>query len=108
MRWTQEQADAALEHDLDAFGQVVDDLVKVPITGAQRAALISFAYNEGTHRLTDPACKILPLLNAGDHLSAAGQFLRWTMAGGKRLLLGRRVAEVEVFLSEIVDENGVL
>lgn len=99
---TQHQAEVILDMDLQRTARVVDALVKVPITSSQRAALISFEFNEGAGRLTDPNCKILPLLNAGDHLGAAGQFLHWTMAGGVHgFLLKRRAAEVEAFLSEL-------
>jgi GH24 family phage-related lysozyme (muramidase) len=87
---------------------VVRALVHAPLTENQLAALMSFSFNEGTHRLSDPACRIVPLLNAGDYLSAAGQFLHWTMASGKRILLTRRAAEVSVFLTEILDEQGAV
>lgn len=101
--WTQAQADAQLEHDLNAFELVVGALVTAPLDPGQRAALVSFAYNEGSHRLSDPACRIVPLLNAGDYLSAAGQFLHWTKAGGvPGVLLSRRKAEVEVFLADFL------
>lgn len=102
-RISQHQAEVILGLDLERFGQAVDRLVKVPITSSQRAALVSFAFNEGEGRLLDVRCKILPLLNAGDHLSAAGQFLHWTVADGKPgVLKTRREAEVYAFLSELI------
>lgn len=107
LTWTLDQAEAQLEHDLVAFGLVVDSLVQVPVTESMRSALISFAFNEGSHRLSDPACRILNHLNRGDYLTAAGQFMHWTMADGKRLLVSRRSAEIEAFLSDIVTEQGV-
>lgn len=99
--WTPEQCDSQLEHDLVAFRSVVDSLVKVPITESERAALVSFSFNEGSSRLSDPACRILHHLNLGDHLTAAGQFMHWTMANGQRILVSRRMAEIEMFLSEL-------
>jgi lysozyme len=102
MVWTGEQCEAQLAHDLTAFETVIDDLVKVPITSSERAALVSFAFNEGSHQLSNGECKIIPLLNAGDHLSAAGQFMHFTKAAGRPgFLRNRRMAEIEVFLSEL-------
>lgn len=97
--WTQEQADARLEQDVARFEAAVDNLVKVEITENQQAALISFAYNLGSHALAGST--LLKRLNANDYVGAAAEFQRWDRAGGREIpgLLKRRHDEADLFLS---------
>lgn len=101
---SQDEAEQMLEHRVAPLVDCIQALVKVPLTDAQLSALASFEWNEGDHRLFDPRCKILPMLNSGDYLSAAGQFLHWTAANGIRgFLQGRREAELLLFMDGLLE-----
>jgi lysozyme len=96
---TAQQADAYLAHDLQVFERAVAEMVRVPLTGNQFAALVSLAYNIGAQALRGST--LLRLLNAGDYAGAANQFPRWNRAAGRVLagLTRRRAAERDLFLS---------
>jgi lysozyme len=98
--WTQDQAEAALEHFLAALEQVVRALLEVPVSEDQFTALMSFAYNLGTAALGRSA--LLKKLNAGDVQGAAEEFIKWDMAAGKHNpgLANRRHAERALFLKK--------
>lgn len=97
---TEAQAEEFLRRDLRRFEQAVDDLVKVPLTDDQFAALVSFTYNVGEGALESST--LLRLLNQRDYQGAADQFLRWDKAGGQSLpgLTRRRRAERALFLGQ--------
>jgi len=92
-RWTQDECDAALRNDLQAFGEQVAGLVDVPLTQGQFDALVSFAYNVGLGNLRGST--LLRKLNAGDAEGAALEFHRWNRARGQVMpgLVRRRAAE---------------
>lgn len=94
---TQQQADAWLNEEYDAFEAKVRKLLKVPVTANQLGALVSFAYNVGVGAFSGST--LVKLLNAGDYAGAAGQFARWNKAGGRVLagLTRRRAAEAALF-----------
>ena len=94
---TQDEADALLETDLTKFENGVSNLVKVPITDNQFAALVSFAFNLGLGALGGST--LLKLVNAQDIDGASLEFLKWDHAGGKPSdgLLRRRTAESMLF-----------
>jgi lysozyme len=98
--WTQEEADQRLVEDLSIFETRVKRLLLLDPTPNQLAALVSFAYNVGTHNLREST--LLRLFNAGDMQGAADQFPRWNKANGKVLpgLVARRDAERRLFLTE--------
>lgn len=75
----------------------VVDLVKVPVTDNQAAALIVFAYNVGIFAIKGST--LLRKLNKSDYAGAAEQFGAWTKSNGKTLrgLIRRRAAERELF-----------
>jgi lysozyme len=80
--------------------QVVQFLIKVPVTDNQLIALSSLSYNIGINAFKNST--LLKLLNAGTNKSMiAKEFDRWIYAGGKVLdgLVKRRNAEKELFLS---------
>jgi len=98
---TQAQADGLLARDLARFELAVRNAVKVPLTGNQFSALVSFVFNVG-----DGAFKkshMLEMANAFDMEGAAKEFERWNHVGGKVLdgLTDRRKAERELFEKEI-------
>nr|WP_199065153.1 lysozyme [Chromobacterium sp. ASV5] len=95
---TQTQADQLLQQDLTKFEAGVSRLVNVSLQQNQFDALVSFSYNLGLGNLQSST--LLKLLNAGDYVGAAEQFLRWNMAGGRDLpgLTARRATERALFL----------
>jgi lysozyme len=99
---TMQDADDLMMAELRPTAERVDAMVTVPITDGMRAALYSFAYNEGTGALHGST--ILRLLNAGDIAGALSHFAEWDMAGG-RVVLGldnRRRLEVAVAKGNVV------
>lgn len=97
--WTQRQADERLEQDVARFEKGVRDLVKVPLTDNQFAALVSFAYNVGLYNLKRSG--LLKMLNREDYAGAADQFRLWNKIGSyvSKGLTNRREAERTVFLT---------
>lgn len=104
LTWTMEQAEAALESDLLKFSNGVRQLITVPLTDKQRAALLSFTFNEGLGRSDPPvgfaASTLRALINQGDFLGAADQFPRWCVVAGRKSkgLKIRRLYEAALFL----------
>lgn len=90
---TQEQAEAALEHDLGEAEAIVLRLVKVPLTDGQRGALTSFVFNVGEGNFSKST--LLKRLNAGDYEAVPGQLAKWVKNDGKTMqgLVNRRAAE---------------
>ena len=80
--------------------QVVQSIVKVPVTDNQLIALSSLSYNIGIGAFRNST--LLKLLNAGANKNAvANEFDRWVFAGGQKSqgLAKRRQAEKQLFLS---------
>ena len=96
---TQEKADALLASDLDLFSSGVKRLVSANLDYNQLGALVSFAFNVGLGNFRHSS--LLRLVNQGDFLNAANEFLKWNKANGKVLpgLTRRREAERALFLS---------
>lgn len=96
--WSQTQADAALAADVMKAEAAVNDLVKVPLSENQRAALTSFVFNLGQPHFQSST--MLTLLNQRDYMGAAHQFQRWDFADSKEVkgLLIRRFYEAILFL----------
>lgn len=100
VEWTQREADERLAEDVAKFEKGVRELVKVPLTENQFAALVSFAYNLGLANLKRSG--LLRLLNQEKYKQAADQFLLWSKVGSYAVkgLTNRREDERKVFLSE--------
>ncbi|NVZ36627.1 lysozyme [Pseudomonas sp. 21615526] len=98
MTITNDQAERMLLNDIARFEPEIERLVKVTLNQAQWDALMSFTYNLGAANLASST--LLRLLNTGDYVGAAEQFLRWNKAGGQVLagLVKRRAAERLMFL----------
>jgi GH24 family phage-related lysozyme (muramidase) len=100
---TKAEAEALLKADLQLHENFVKQVVKVPITENQIAALSSFAFNVGNGSLLEST--LLKKLNVKDYEGAAAEFNRWvkgTVNGVKVTLPGlvkRRKAESQLFLS---------
>lgn len=106
LRWTQLQADQALEDDLLRFERDVSSLVKVVLRQYEFDALVSFSFNCGSDIDADKIAEglgdstLLRKLNAEDRAGAADEFPKWNKDGGKVLagLTRRRKAERALFL----------
>lgn len=94
---TKEDAEKLLLKDLERFEKGVTDLVKVPLTDNQFAALVAFSFNVGVEALKKST--LLKKLNASDYDGASKEFAKWNKAGGKVLkgLVSRRAAESALF-----------
>lgn len=98
-RFSKDEALIILARDLAKYEGYVDAAVKVPLTGNQRGALVSFTFNLGPANLNKST--LLKKLNRGDYDGAAAEFGKWVNAAGKKLpgLVRRREAERKLFLS---------
>lgn len=102
MTITQEKAEELLNKELESFGATVDNMVSVPLTPNQRAALTSFAYNVGPNAFRESTLR--RKLNSGDYEGAKEQFMVWTKhkdKNGNKVdsagLIRRRRAEATYF-----------
>lgn len=102
---TQAKADADLVANVQHAVDVVNRLVKVPLTQHQFDAIVDFVFNAGEGNFASST--LLKDLNSGYTALAALEFRRWDMAGGAHLagLARRRKAETELFLQP--DEDHV-
>ncbi len=96
--WTRAQADARLVADLERYAaEVAAAIGDAPTSQAQFDALVSFHYNTGAiHRAT-----LTRRHREGDFISAAKEFARWNIAGGRVLngLVRRRREEAALYRS---------
>ena len=78
---------------------LVNKIVKVPLTQNQFDALCDLIYNIGSGAFSKST--LLKKLNVKDYAGAASEFVKWNMAGGKVLpgLTKRREEEKKLFLS---------
>ena len=96
--WTKAQCQARFERDVAGFVTGVNNLIgNHPTTQNQFDALVSFAYNLGTHSLSTAT-----LLNKhlhGNYADAALEFAKWNHAGGHVMagLTTRRAAEAALY-----------
>lgn len=90
---------AWLRKDLQRTERGIRHLLLRPVTQNQFDALVAFAFNVGVGALS--RSRLLRLINAGQPLAAADQFLVWNRAGGRVVegLSRRRRAERALFLS---------
>lgn len=96
---SQDDADALRDFWVQKCLDHVNELVTVPLTAGQQAALTSFQYNTGAlagHTL-------LKLLNQGDYKGAAAQLLLWDHQDGQVIqgLYFRREKEQALFLEGV-------
>jgi lysozyme len=91
-------AEALLQAKLAPLADAVDAFVRVFLPVYARAALYSFAWNEGAAALEFST--LLSRINAGDMQGAADEFPKWVYAAGRVLpgLVARRRMERMVFL----------
>lgn len=100
---TKAESDAFFERDTASARNAVANLVMVPLTQNQRAALVSLVFNIGNGGFAGST--LLKKLNARDYTGAADQFPVWnkvTVNGVKKVsagLVDRRARERTLFLS---------
>jgi lysozyme len=90
--WTQDQADATLEHDLAEAASLLEMYSPGTPLGAQQA-LIDFIFNLGGANYRNSTLR--QLVNAGNWTAAKVEILKWDHSGGNVIpgLLRRRQAE---------------
>ena len=98
-KYTMEEVDGILRHDLDRFERGVEKFCHVPLTQGMFDGLVSFSFNVGLGTLQRSTLRQKVL--RGDKEGAAEELLKYCMAGGKILkgLQNRRMDERALFLS---------
>ena len=97
LKWTQAQADTALQNDLDSRVTRLRTLVTIPLGDNQFSALVSLSYNIGVPGLGSSSA--LRLANEGSFDAVPAAIMLWnkiTVNGAKQVspgLVGRRAAE---------------
>lgn len=105
---TPQQAEAALRHDAEEAAAAVRRLVKVPLTGNQLGALISFVFNLGEGQFKKST--LLKRLNEGQYDAVPAELAKWKYNDGKVMqgLVNRRAAEAGLWAKgEFVASKGV-
>lgn len=97
LKITDAEAEDILRRDLGQYEDAVAGAVKVPLTGNQFGALVSFTYNLGAANFR--SSMLLKKLNASDYAAVPAEMLKWNKAGGKVLagLTNRRKDEVALW-----------
>ena len=106
---TEAEADRLLAQDLRIAQGIVAQHVRVPLTPAQRDALVSFVFNIGAgvpserdgfvYLKNGQPSTMLRKINAGDFEGAAAEFDKWNRAAGRvsNGLVARRADERALF-----------
>ena len=102
---TEAQASDLLLIELQRYEAAVSRLVSVPLNQHEFDALVSFTYNLGSAALQRSTLR--QKLNRDDREGAAGQFIKWVWAGGRKLkgLVSRRIAERDMFIAPSSSAN---
>jgi lysozyme len=97
-RITKEEALEYFRKDVERFEKAVSESVTVQLKQNEFDALVSLAFNIGAGAFKKST--LLKMLNSGNFIGAASQFLRWNKAGGEvsKGLARRRDAEKDMFL----------
>lgn len=103
VKWTQQQADATLDAELSEFrSHLIRLLPMAPRwSGAQQAALVSFAFNVGAGALEDSTLRRRLLAGEDPATVVREELPRWINKGSpvEAGLMRRRAAEVALFTS---------
>ena len=94
----EQEAEDLLQRDVRWAERGVLQLIDVPLTDGQFAALVSFTFNLGTGALQRSTLR--RKVNRDEHEQVPREFMQWVWAGGRRLkgLERRRKAEVGLYL----------
>lgn len=98
--WTQEQADAELEHRVERLQADMSRCLETDPTPGELAAMTSLAYNIGIAAFR--FCTVARLFNAHDTQGSADAFLKWCNVKGHPSmgLIKRRQEERAIFLGK--------
>lgn len=98
---TQEQANALFETVMNNFALGVKKCLTKEVNENQFSALVCFAYNVGIGSLQKSTLLKKININPNDE-TIAGEFAKWTKAGGKVLLglVRRRKAETDLYFKK--------
>ncbi len=91
---TKERAESLLNVVVKQFEDNINKVVTVPLNQNQFNALVSFSYNIGIGAFNKST--LLKLLNQGEYIQAAEQFMKWLKPPE---LKGRRTREKNLFLT---------
>ena len=96
---TYDEGTKLLEITLEQFERAVDAAVHVAVNQNQYDAMVSLCYNIGVGNFSKST--LIKLLNNGNSIAAAQEFLRWNKVKGKPItgLTKRREEEMKLFLS---------
>lgn len=100
--YTETECVGLLEAEVPKYAGFVCNLITAPMTEGMYAGLISFTYNVGPRNLR--LSTLRRMINRGDAVNAAEQFLRWVYDMRRNKLAGllsRRRDERAVYLSDI-------
>lgn len=99
MTITHEEALSLLDVDMHAAIRAVAELVLVPLSVNEAAALVSFTFNLGRHAFETST--LLKRLNAGKYGDIPAQLRRWVYDNHKKVegLVNRREAEIKLWSS---------
>jgi lysozyme len=94
---TRQEAEALLSTRVAPIETEINQSVIVPLTQNQFDALVSLTYNIGQEAFREST--LLQLLNQGEYVSAADQFMRWDHENGveNANLKARRAKEAALF-----------
>jgi len=98
---TAEKACELLLNEVNRIGEVVDHVVKVPLTEEQKACLVSFTYNVGDLAFSNST--LVRYLNDKNYDAVPAQLRRWVKdRNGNTLqgLVNRREREIQVWESK--------
>lgn len=82
-RFTKEQCKKFLAEDLPRYNKCIEENIHVALPPYRHAALVSFVYNLGCHRLV--SSHIAAYLNDGNVRAACDKMLRYVYANGVKL-----------------------
>lgn len=103
---TRAECAEVLRQDVLRYSTCVNRFVTVDLTQPQHDALTSLCFNIGETAFWKST--LVRVLNRGDYVSAATHFADWRFAGGRPILLARRLQEAARFASGIVVEDAHL
>jgi lysozyme len=96
---TEAQAEELLRQDLDKAERAVAELVKVPLSSGQHAALVDLVFNVGAAAVAKST--LLKLLNKKQYAEAGEQLMRWVHSGSAVIagLQRRRLAARQMWFT---------
>lgn len=97
-----EEANLALNSQLQVIQQELDKAIEVELSDRQLGAVVSLAFNVGVEDISNST--LVRKINKGDYTGAADEFLRWDKANVRGRLIQlpgltrRRYAEKQLFM----------